>query len=108
MRWWPLRLDRGLRKVVEQRGGNFLHHDGGLEESLHRIDAALAAADLVVCQAGCISHNAYWRVKEQCKRTGKQCVFLKSPGVASFGRVVGAVCARERETAVDATAASPE
>ena len=80
------------RQIVEDRGGRFLHHDGGLEESLHRIDAALAAADLVVCQAGCISHNAYWRVKEQCKRTGKQCVFIKSPGVSSFERLVSDVC----------------
>ncbi len=89
------------RKVVEQRGGNFFHHDGGLEESLHRIDAALAAADLVVCQAGCISHNAYWRVKEKCKRTGKQCVFLKSPGIVSFDRVIGAIRLRETETTLD-------
>lgn len=80
------------RQIVEQRGGRFLHHDGGLEESLHRIDAALSAADLVVCQAGCISHNAYWRVKEQCKRSGKQCVFIKGAGVSSFGRIVSAAC----------------
>ncbi len=80
------------RQIVEQRGGRFLHHDGGLEESLHRIDAALSAADLVICQAGCISHNAYWRVKEQCKRSGKQCVFLKGPGVSSFGKVVSTAC----------------
>lgn len=80
------------RQVVEQRGGRFLHHDGGLEESLHRIDSSLAAADLVVCQAGCISHNAYWRVKEQCKRTGTQCVFVKSAGVASFERLVNVAC----------------
>ena len=82
----------GYRQVVEQRGGRFLHHDGGLEESLHRIDAALSAADLVICQAGCISHNAYWRVKEQCKRTGKQCVFIKTAGVSSFDRAVSANC----------------
>lgn len=76
------------REVVEQSGGRFMHHDGGLEESLHRIDGALAAADIVICQAGCISHNAYWRVKEQCKRTGKPCMYVKSSGVTSFGRVV--------------------
>lgn len=76
------------REVVEQSGGRFMHHDGGLEESLHRIDGALAAADIVICQAGCISHNAYWRVKEQCKRTGKPCVFVKNSGVSSFGRAV--------------------
>lgn len=72
------------RQLVEGHGGSFLHHDGGLEESLHRIDAAVAAADLVVCQAGCISHNAYWRVKEQCKR----CLYLKTAGVSTFARAV--------------------
>jgi hypothetical protein len=76
------------REVVEQSGGRFLHHDGGLEENLHRIDNVVAAADIVICQAGCISHNAYWRVKEQCKRTGKPCLFVKNAGVASFGRAV--------------------
>ena len=78
------------RQLVEEQGGRFLHHDGGLEESMHRIDGALAAADLVICQAGCISHNAYWRVKEQCKRTGKRCLFVKGSGVSSFGRIVEA------------------
>jgi hypothetical protein len=76
------------REVVEQSGGRFMHHDGGLEESKHRIDAALSAADIVICQAGCISHNAYWRVKEQCKRSGKLCMFVKNSGLSSFGKVL--------------------
>lgn len=90
------------RDAVERQGGRFLHHDGGLEESLHRIDGALAAADLVICQAGCISHNAYWRVKEQCKRTGKPCLFMKRGGVSSFGRVIADFCSDDivAETAV--------
>ena len=85
---------RSYRDVVEQSGGEFLHHDGGLEESAHRIDSVVAAADIVICQAGCISHNAYWRVKEHCKRTGKPCVFVKNPGVASFDRAVNEVGGR--------------
>lgn len=76
----------GYRKVVEHRGGRFLHHDGGLEESLHRIDAAVAAADAVVCQTGCVSHAAYWRLKDACKKLDKPCVFVQSPGVGSFAR----------------------
>ncbi len=76
------------REMVEQCGGRFMHHDGGREESLHRIDGVLAAADIVICQVGCISHNAYWRVKEQCKRTGKPCMFVKNSGLSSFGRIV--------------------
>lgn len=84
------------RAVVEQSGGRFMHHDGGMEESLHRIDGIVAAADLVICQAGCISHNAYWRVKDLCKRTGKPCMFVRSTGVSSFGRIIDAAAREER------------
>lgn len=77
------------RDLIEQHGGRFMHHDGGREESLHRIEGALAAADIVICQVGCISHNAYWRVKDVCKRTGKPCMFVKSNGVSSLGRLIG-------------------
>lgn len=76
----------GYRRLVEASGGRFLHHDGGQEESLHRLDGIVAGADAVVCQAGCVSHAAYWRLKEACKKLGKPCVFLKSPGVTSFAR----------------------
>ncbi|RQP22216.1 DUF2325 domain-containing protein [Piscinibacter terrae] len=76
------------RYIVEKTGGRFLHHDGGEEESPARLDATLAAADLVICQTGCISHNAYWRVKDHCKRTGKQCVFVESPSTAGLKRAL--------------------
>ena len=76
------------RHIVEGTGGRFLHHDGGDEESVARLDATLAAADLVICQTGCISHNAYWRVKDYCKRTGKQCVFVENPGTACLKRAL--------------------
>ena len=76
------------RHIVEGTGGRFLHHDGGEEESAAKLDATLAAADLVICQTGCISHNAYWRVKDHCKRTGKQCVFVENPGTASLKRAL--------------------
>lgn len=81
----------GYRRLVEAQGGRFLHHDGGLEESLHRIDAAVATADAVICQSGCVSHAAYWRLKEACKKLDKPCVFVKSPGVGSFARGLAAL-----------------
>lgn len=74
------------RTLVERLGGRFIHHDGGLEESLGRLDGSIAAADAVICQAGCISHNAYWRVKAQCKRSGKPCLYLKTPSLSNFVR----------------------
>ncbi|MCA0243161.1 MAG: DUF2325 domain-containing protein [Proteobacteria bacterium] len=78
------------RRVVESTGGRFLHHDGGSEDSPHKLDATLAAADLVICQTGCVSHDAYWRVKDHCKRTGKRCVFVEAPSRAALERALAA------------------
>lgn len=78
------------RQLVEDTGARFLHHDGGQENNVAKLDASLAAADLVICQAGCVSHGAYWRVKDHCKRTGKQCVFADTPSVAGLKRALTA------------------
>lgn len=79
------------RKLVERLGGRFAHHDGGLEDNPRFLDGVLAAADAVICQSGCISHGAYWKLKDHCKRTGKPCVYLKGAGVSSFVRGISAV-----------------
>jgi len=76
------------RELVERHGGHFAHHDGGVEDNPHRLDAQLAAADLVLCQSGCLNHNAYSRVKDHCKRSGKPCVYLDKPGAGSFARAL--------------------
>lgn len=52
----------------------------GLEESLE-------AADLVICQSGCVSHGAYWRVRDHCKRTGKTCVLVDDPQALRVVRI---------------------
>jgi type II secretory pathway pseudopilin PulG len=79
------------RKLVEGQGARFLHHDGGEEHSASQLESTLAAADLVICQAGCVSHNAYWRVKDHCKRTGKRCVFVETPSRAALARALADV-----------------
>lgn len=74
------------RALIERVGAQFAHHDGGLEDNANLLDSSLAAADLVICQTGCISHSAYWRVKDYCKRTGKRCVFIDNPSISSLAR----------------------
>lgn len=76
------------RRLIEEVGARFLHHDGGEQDHIARLDSTLAAADLVICQTGCISHDAYWRVKDHCKRTGKRCVFVDKPSAASLRRAL--------------------
>ena len=72
------------RELLEKEGARFMHHDGGVEQTSELLDTSLAAADLVICQTGCISHQAYWRVKDFCKRTGKRCLFVDNPSTSSF------------------------
>lgn len=67
------------RKVVEMAGGRYLGHCGGENTDGDTLEASLVAADLVICQTGCVSHGAYWRVKDHCTRTGKQCVLVDKP-----------------------------
>ena len=59
---------------------------GNLSDITLRALDVLAAADLVICQAGCISHSAYWLVKDHCKRTGKRCVYVDKPSASAFAR----------------------
>lgn len=83
------------RQLVERTGGRFLHHDGGVEDNASRLDTTLSAADLVICQTGCISHSAYWRVKDHCKRTGKRCIFVVNPSSAGLARALQAFAPAE-------------
>ncbi len=64
------------QQLVEIAGGRYLHHDGQDEPDSAALEASLRAADLVICQTGCVSHGAYWRVQDHCKRTGKPCVLV--------------------------------
>lgn len=55
------------------------------------LDSSLAAADLVICQTGCISHDEYWRVQDHCRRTGKPCILVDQPlGAGEPGLAGGA------------------
>jgi hypothetical protein len=84
------------RDLIERVGGRFAHHDGGQEERQNVLDASLVAADLVICQTGCISHNAYWKVKDFCKRTGKRCVFVDNPSSSSLIRSLKQMSVNDR------------
>jgi hypothetical protein len=72
------------RERAERLGVCFEHHDGGIEAALPLLDGLLGRADLVVCQAGCLNHEAYHRIKRHCARQGTACVFLARPSLAGF------------------------
>ena len=51
------------------------------------LEAGLGAADLVICQTGCVSHGAYWRVQDHCRRTGRSCVLVERPDALRIVRM---------------------
>lgn len=76
------------RQRIERMGGRFEHHDGGIENNPHALQGGLERADLVICQAGCINHAAYHRVKQHCQRTGTPCIFLERASLSRFERAL--------------------
>ncbi|WP_240636100.1 DUF2325 domain-containing protein [Caldimonas tepidiphila] len=79
------------RRLVECTGGRFLHHDGADAGPATQLETSLAAADLVICQTGCLSHDAFWRVEDHCRRHGKRCVLVDTAGAASLAQGLHAV-----------------
>lgn len=59
----------------------------GSVDDLADLEASLVAADLVICQTGCLSHGDYWRVQDHCKRTGKACVVAAQPDSVRIVRI---------------------
>lgn len=72
------------RALVEQRNGEFIHHDGGLAESNKRLPNLLARADMVLCPLDCISHDAMNLVKRGCKQNGTPLQFMPRSSLAAF------------------------
>lgn len=76
------------RSRIERLGGYFEHHDGGLEDSVQALDGRLRRAEVVICQAACINHEAYHRVKRHCERTGTPCLYLERPSLSALDRAL--------------------
>ena len=82
---------RDLMRAQDGGGRSPFHLPAGPEQSCagapENLEASLAEADLVICQAGCMSHGAYWRVQDHCRRTGKACVQVEQPNAMRIVRI---------------------
>lgn len=74
------------RRMVETAGGRFLRHEGADPADPQALDASLRLADLVICQAGCVSDGDFWRAQDHCRRTGKRCVLVDNPNALDLVR----------------------
>lgn len=79
-------LNGHLAALVAHCNGTLLYHDGGREQSPARLVGLLPRADAVLCPVDCISHDAYRRIKQFCKRSAKRLVLLPSASLPAFAR----------------------
>jgi hypothetical protein len=73
-----------FRALVERHGGDFLHHDGGIEHAAALLPALVSRADAVVFPVDCVSHDAATAVKRLCGQSGKPWRALRTASLASL------------------------
>lgn len=78
-----------LRALVEQAGGSFLHHDGGVENSLTTLPGLVSRASRVVFPVDCVSHSAVATVKRLCRQTEKPYTPLRNASLTSLLTALG-------------------
>ena len=74
------------KKMIEDNGGIFEHHDGGVENSKTKLTKMLIRADLIFCPVKNVSHGATYAIKKICKQHKKNLIFLRSSGFSFFAR----------------------
>jgi hypothetical protein len=75
-------------------GAELVHHDGGEEHALVRIDGMVEGCDAVFCPIDCVSHSACLRAKALCRKFAKPFLPLRSAGASSFERAVQSLTER--------------
>lgn len=73
-----------LKAAAESRFASLVHHDGGIEHSLHRIEQLVAGCDAVVCPVDCVSHGACRLAKAICRRMNKHFVPISTSSRIGF------------------------
>jgi len=73
-----------IRDLVLRHGGEFQHHDGGLEDRKGLLASGVAWAQLVVFPVDCVDHDSAGNLKRLCQRQGVAYLPLRGASVASF------------------------
>ena len=77
-----------LKRLVEAAGGDFVVHDGGVEDRKGLLAAALPVADIVVFPVDCVDHDSMNTLKRVCERHQIDYHPLRTASVASFVELV--------------------
>jgi hypothetical protein len=87
------RLCAHFRALVERQNGQFIHHDGGLQDGRLHLASILPQADAVLCPLDCVSHDAVRRVKRFCHRYSTPLILLHRDSLSAFVKGLAEVAA---------------
>ena len=84
-------LARRTAPTFERACGQFITHDGGVEEAKDLLPGLVSRADVALFPVDCVSHNAAQSLKRLCRQAGKPFVPLRSSGIPSLLHALGAL-----------------
>jgi hypothetical protein len=82
-----------LKSAAEAREAILLVHDGGVEDSAHRIEELVGGCDAVVCPIDCVSHGACKLAKVLCRRFNKPFLPIPTASRSGFERALDQLAA---------------
>jgi Uncharacterized protein conserved in bacteria (DUF2325) len=82
-----------LKSAAEAREAILLVHDGGVEDSTHRIEELVGGCDAVVCPIDCVSHGACKLAKVLCRRFNKPFLPIPTASRSGFERALDQLAA---------------
>lgn len=77
-----------LQRIVAQRNGSLIHHDGGMEDNRAMLSEMVKRADAVFFPVDCVSHRAAGAVKSLCESHGIPYCPLRSSSASAFERAI--------------------
>ena len=70
--------------LVGKMNGRLIHHDGGREDSLAKLQGAISSADAVIFPVDCVSHSSALEAKKMCKKMLKPFMPIRSSSLSSL------------------------
>ncbi|HEY1542472.1 MAG TPA: DUF2325 domain-containing protein [Xanthobacteraceae bacterium] len=90
-----------LKGLVERTGGEFLHHDGGIEHGAALLPALIGRADRVAFPIDCISHEAVATIKRLCRQSAKPYDPLRTASLACLAVAIARMSAARTRVAAE-------
>ena len=70
--------------LVTKMNGRLIHHDGGKEDSMSKLQGAISSADAVIFPVDCVSHSSALEAKKLCKKMVKPFMPIRSSSLSSL------------------------